>query len=89
MTYLIQVHPDAQAELAALPRKAQRQVVKKIQSLASNPRPPKAKALKRPRHGGHWRLRSGDYRIIYQIRDSILTVLVIKIGDRKDIYRRR
>ena len=56
-----------------------------ITGLAQNPRPPGSLKM----HGGDdlYRIRVGDYRIIYEIRDAILLVVVVKIGDRRDIYR--
>ena len=56
-----------------------------IGGLASNPRPPGC--LKMQGGDGLYRVRVGDYRIIYQIQDSVLTVLVVQIGNRKEIYR--
>ncbi len=85
--YTIEIHPDAQGELAGLPRKVQRQIDRKIRALASDPRPQKAIPLKGKKNKGFWRVSSGDYRIIYQIADDILVVFVVKVGHRKDIYR--
>jgi mRNA interferase RelE/StbE len=56
-----------------------------IASLALNPRPPGYKKL---RGINAYRIRSGDYRIIYEIHDNIITVVVIDIGHRREIYRR-
>jgi len=81
------MHPQARAELAALQRRFQRQVDRKIISLATNPRPRKATRLTGTKLKGLWKLRSGDYRIIYQIRETAIVVLVLKIGDRKDVYK--
>ena len=88
MAYKIDIHPDAEAELAALPKKAQRQVDRRILGLADNPRPPNARQLKGDTYKGIWKLPSGDYRILYEIRDKALIVLVILVGDRKDIYKK-
>ena len=88
MAYRIDIHPDAAAELAAIPKKAQRQVDRKIQGLADNPRPAKARPLRGKDYKGIWKLRSGDYRILYDIRDKALVVLVIMVGNRKDIYKK-
>ena len=56
-----------------------------IQALADNPRPEGVKKLKGS--GDLYRIRSGVFRIIYQIEDIRLIVLIVKVGDRKDIYR--
>ena len=86
--YDIQIHPDALDELVALPKKARRQVDQKIVGLAENPRPTNASPLKGNPYKGIWKLRSGDYRIIYQIQDKALVVFVVMVGNRKDIYRK-
>ena len=87
MDYDITIHPDAAAEVKALPRRVQRQIARKIRRLANGPRRPPAKPLRGPDAQGLWRIRSGDYRVVYQIRDRILTVLVVRIRHRKDAYR--
>ena len=87
--YAIQIHPKAAAELAALPKRVQRQIDRKIQSLALDPRPPGSVQLKDPQFGGLRRIRIGDYRVIYDVRDAVLIVLAVRIRDRKDVYRGR
>ncbi len=90
MAYTIEIHPDARDDLSALPtKKLRRQVDRKIRSLAKTPRPPKATPLKGKRFKGLWKARSGDYRIIYQINDDVLVVLIVRIRDRRDVYRSR
>ena len=61
-------------------------IVARIEALADNPRPPGGVRLSRP--SGLWRIRSGVYRIIYQIQDARLLVTVVKVGHRRDVYRR-
>lgn len=56
-----------------------------IDDLAETPRPPGTKKL--AGMADRWRIRVGDYRIIYDIRDGMLTILVVKVGHRKDVYR--
>ena len=58
-----------------------------VELLARQPRPAGAKKLVGGR--GEWRVRTGDYRIIYEIDDGVLLVLVLAVGHRRDIYRRR
>jgi mRNA interferase RelE/StbE len=53
--------------------------------LAEDPRPPKATKLVGYRN--RWRVRSGDYRILYEIHDDVLTVLVIRVAHRREVYR--
>ena len=59
----------------------------KIDLLSSNPRPAQSKLLK----GGEprYRLRVGDYRVVYKIKHEVLAVLVVRIGHRKEVYRQR
>lgn len=56
-----------------------------IDGLADNPRPPGCVKLQGP--GELFRVRVGDYRVVYEIQDAVLVVLVVQIGHRKDIYR--
>ena len=88
MAYGISIHPDALAEIAALPKKIRRQIDQRITSLGADPRPAQAKQLQGDRYRGIWSLRCGDYRILYQIRDEVLLVIVVMVGDRKDVYER-
>ena len=86
MAYQVRLLPSAVEELEALPLKARRQVARKIDSLEENPRPRGSRTLKGKGKGIH-RVRSGDYRNLYRIRDEELVVLVVKLGDRKNIYK--
>jgi mRNA interferase RelE/StbE len=83
--YAVFFKPSAAATLAELPRKDQKLIGKRIDALAANPRPRGVEKLQ----GADelYRVRSGDYRIIYQIEDAVLKVLVMKIGQRGDVYR--
>ena len=87
MSYRIQVAPAAVRQLRKLDRVAQRRVHAAIELLAGEPRPSGAKKL--VGGDGEWRVRTGDYRIVYEIRDSVLLVLVVAVGHRRDIYDRR
>lgn len=70
-------------QLKKVPGKDYQKIMDDIAALAENPRPPGCKKLKgRP----GYRIRQGNYRIIYEVNDDILTVTVIEAGDRKDIY---
>jgi len=84
--YEIVIHPAALAALAELPKRDQRQIDRRILSLAEDPTPQSSKPLK-GKVRGFRSLRAGDYRIIYRIRDDFLLVLVIKTGNRKDVYK--
>lgn len=68
-------------------RGSQRRVQAAIELLAGEPRPNGAKKL--AGGDGEWRVRTGDYRIVYQIHDNVLLVLVVAVGHRRDIDERR
>ncbi len=85
MAYTIEFLKTAEKELAALPQDAQRQIARKIDALRENPRPPGAKLLQAKER--FYRLRVGDYRVIYVIESKRLVILVIKIGHRKDVHK--
>lgn len=87
MSYRIEVAPAAVRQLRKMDRVAQRRVQAAIELLAGEPRPSGAKKL--VGGDGEWRVRTGDYRIVYEIRDSVLLVLVVAVGHRRDIYDRR
>jgi mRNA interferase RelE/StbE len=83
--YSLRIKKSARKELESIATRADRQrIIKRIQSLADDPRPPAALKLSgRERY----RIRQGHYRILYTIEDSVLVVHVIKIGDRKNVYQ--
>lgn len=84
--YSIVVKKSAQKELIAIPAVYKSKITDDIDGLASNPRPDGVKKLQAS--NDLWRIRVGDYRIIYSIDDSIRILEVQKIGHRKDIYKR-
>jgi len=73
--------------LKTVPQKVRKQIVVKIQKLAANPYPPTAKPIQGMLDGEErvYRIRSGDYRILYAVRGVI--VVILDIGHRKDVYR--
>jgi mRNA interferase RelE/StbE len=82
--YRVSVKRSAVKEIEAIPQKKERQrIIRRIGQLANNPRPPGAKKL-----SGHdrYRIRQGNYRIVYGIADKELSVTVVKAGHRKDVY---
>lgn len=83
MNYNILVLRSAQKELAKLPSDVYERLRDKISTLSSNPRPAGSKKLTaRPA----WRIRIGDYRVIYEINDREKSVLIVHVGHRKDVY---
>ncbi|MEE8523066.1 MAG: type II toxin-antitoxin system RelE/ParE family toxin [Thermoanaerobaculia bacterium] len=85
MTYTVEFAPAAKRQLRKLPLKTKRRIIKCVEGLEKYPRPPGARKL--ADSDNLYRIRTGNYRIIYQVEDEILFVLVIKIGDRKDVYK--
>lgn len=78
---------SAVKEIESVPRKKDRQlIIERIGRLADNPRPPGCTKL-----SGYdrYRIRQGTFRIVYGIEDSQLVVYVVKVGHRKDVYRRK
>ena len=84
--YRIELLPSAETELVKLPKKARAQVARKIDGLAKEPRPSGCKQLRAA--DGLYRIRSGDYRVVYRIEEGRLLVLVVRVGIRRDVYRR-
>lgn len=83
-TYKLFFKKSVQKDLNAIPKEDLRRILKRIEGLAEDPRPAGCEKLTgRERY----RLRQGRYRIVYSIRDDELTVWVVKVGHRKDIYR--
>jgi len=85
VAYRIEFLPSAYRELARFDKKTQSRIARKIDALAANPRPPGSKKLRD--QPSRWRIRVGDYRVIYDIRDEDLLVCVVKLGHRSDVYR--
>mgnify|MGYP001016184608 CR=1 FL=1 len=87
MAYTVQIKPAALKEIQNLPVEVRRRVDAAIQSLENEPRPDGCAKLKGFRD--HYRIRVGDYRVLYQVRDRILRVLVVRVGHRGGVYRDR
>jgi mRNA interferase RelE/StbE len=83
-SYKLLIKPSAVKDLEAIPAKDRRKVAARIQTLAADPRPHGSEKLSGQER---YRLRQGDYRVVYAIDDAEQTVLVVKIGNRRDIYR--
>jgi len=82
--YQVEIAPLARRQIKKLPREAQRSVVRCIEALASAPRP--SGVAKLVDEDDLYRVRAGEYRVIYQIRDRELVVLIVKVGHRREIY---
>ncbi len=85
MAYRIEFTPRADRQFRGLERSLEIRLGRRIDSLAENPRPQGIKKLSGEED--MYRLRVGDYRIIFQIREKSLLVLIVRIGHRSDVYR--
>ena len=83
--YKINVSPAAEKQLKSLPKREQSKIVKRIAKLADDPRPAGVKRLQGIT--GLYRLRQGNWRIVYTIEDRRLIVLILKIGHRRNVYQ--
>ena len=82
--YRITIKKSAAKELEDIPKKELRKIVKRIQSLAQNARPQGSQKLSGKEQ---YRVRQGDYRIVYSIEDKEGIIDIVKIGHRREIYR--
>lgn len=82
--YNVLIKRSAAKELESVPPKDRYRLVRRIEGLGSNPRPPGVQKLSGKEK---YRIRQGDYRILYEIVDQDLIVTVVRIGHRRDVYR--
>lgn len=85
--YTVEIARRAVRSIAGLPRKEQQRVRAAIDLLADEPRPPGCIAL--TGEDSVYRVRVGDYRILYEVIDTRLVVQVVRVGHRRDVYRSR
>ncbi|MDO4791878.1 MAG: type II toxin-antitoxin system RelE/ParE family toxin [Buchananella hordeovulneris] len=85
MTYRIDLTAAAARQIKKLPRPARDRVLDAIEDLAEDPRPHGARKLVGEQHA--WRVRVGDYRVIYDVLDAELTVTVVRTAHRREVYR--
>ena len=79
MAYSVELAPAAKRQVRKLDRAIQERIIRRIEELGKDPRPPGVENT--------YRVRLGEYRIVYEIQDKILVVLVLKVGHRKEVYR--
>jgi mRNA interferase RelE/StbE len=84
MRYQVIILKSVRKELDRLPDDVASRILVRLAGLETNPRPADVKKLK---GRDAWRIRVGDYRVIYEIHDRILQVIVITVGHRREIYR--
>ncbi len=87
MSYRVDLSNRAKRDVAALSPQVQTRILKALRTLEANPRPPGVEKLKG--EDDAYRLRVGDYRILYEVHDEVLLVLVVKVGHRREVYRKR
>ena len=85
LSYAITFKRSASKELSKLPKRAVIRITDAIDGLAEEPRPRGCKKLRGL--ADRYRIKIGDYRVVYSIEDDILTVEILRIADRKDAYR--
>jgi mRNA interferase RelE/StbE len=87
-SYSLLIKKSAAKELEAIAGKKDRErITQRILALADDPRPPGVEKLSGTNE--KYRIRQGDFRILYEIQDAVLIVYVVRIGDRKEVYRQR
>ena len=86
MLYEVKIKRKAQKSLAKIPKLYQAAIIKAIKELSINPYPVQSKKLI---GRNAWRIRKGNFRVIYEVLNSELVVLVLSIADRKDIYKNK
>lgn len=84
--YQVSLTPAAVRELKKMTPDAKRRIQAVLELLSDDPRPPSAVRL--VGGSGQWRVRTGDYRVIYEIADREILVLVLRIGHRREVYQR-
>jgi mRNA interferase RelE/StbE len=82
--YKVYFRASVEKDFASIPRSDLKKILQRIKTLADNPRPPGCEKLTGQER---YRVRQGRYRIVYSIHDDELTVWIVKVGHRKDIYR--
>ena len=85
MAHTIEFRPGARRDFQRLSPDVQSRLQPHIDTLAQTPRPPGCKKLRGETN--LWRVRAGDYRIVYQIHDAVLLVVVVTIAHRREVYR--
>ena len=82
--YKVLIKPSAVKEVEAVPAKDRERVVRKIRALTEDPRPRGSEKLS---GDDKYRVRQGRYRVVYSVSDDDRTVLVVKVGHRREVYR--
>ena len=83
--YKIEIKRSAAKELEKIQKKDRDRIIEKIQPLSEDPRPPQSKRLSGEEK---YRIRQSNYRVLYQIHDDVITVAVVRVAHRKEVYKR-
>jgi mRNA interferase RelE/StbE len=86
VSYAVQYRPGVERDMARLPRNTLARIDRAILNLAQNPRPAGSKKLETKNK--LYRIRIGDFRIVYEIDDANRIVIIAIVGNRRDVYRR-
>ena len=84
MNYCVIFSRSARKQMEKLSGETETRIIAKLSELEANPRPSGCKKLK---NRDAWRIRIGDYRVIYEIHDKVLQVIVVTVGHRREVYR--
>ena len=82
--YKVYFRESVEKDFGSIPKKDLAKILSRIRGLANNPRPPGCEKLTGQER---YRVRQGQYRVVYSVQDEVLTIWVVKVGHRKDIYR--
>ena len=89
MAYEVRIVPSAERAIAKLPERVQSAVLDKLEELGGQPYPPACEKVAELARYGVFRIRvEKSYRILYQVKEHAAVVLVVKVADRKEVYRR-
>ena len=85
MPHEVQFIPAAARQFRKLPLHIRKRIRESLEKLRTNPRPNSVKKMSG--YDDRWRIRVGDYRVIYQIKDDVLQILIVRVAHRRDVYR--
>ncbi len=83
--FKIEIKRSAAKELEKIQKKDRDRIIERIRALSADPRPPQSKKLSGEEK---YRIRQGDYRILYQIYDEVITVVVVRVAHRREVYKK-
>ena len=87
-TYAIEFAPRLERQLDIIPKEIKKLIFERIDKLKTNPRPENVEPLQGSEKG-LFRIRQGDYRIVYSIQDKKLLVLIVRVVHRKEVYKKK